>query len=115
MNPESPQDLHEWAMDRYMEAEGYERNNNHQTALHCRQNAFQSEKEAALICHNTTPHPEPTRTILFRSAGWIAFKAGMIEEAKEMLKMAKEGDWEHDADNVIELEEKIEKQQNKNL
>jgi hypothetical protein len=37
----------------------------------------------------------------------------MIEDAKEMLRMAKEGDWEHDAENVIELEQKIEKQQNK--
>jgi hypothetical protein len=113
MKFKSVQKLHDFAISYSYKALVYEGKNDLDKAKVARKIAFCAEKEAATICHNTTPHPEPTRTILFRSAGWIAFKAGMIEEAKEMLKMAKEGDWEHDAENVIELEQKIEKQQNK--
>jgi hypothetical protein len=115
MKFKSAQKLHDVAISCSYKALVYEGKNDLEKAKVARKIAFQSEKEAATICHNATPHPEPTRTILFRSAGWIAFKAGMIEDANEMLKMAKEGDWEHDAENINELEQKIEKQQNKKL
>jgi hypothetical protein len=115
MKSKSAQKLHEFAFSYSYKALVYERKNHLDKAKEARKLAFRAEKEAALICHNATPHPEPTRTILFRSAGWIAFNAGMIEDARELLKLAKEGDWAHDAENVIKLEQKIEKQQNKNL
>ncbi len=49
--------------------------------------AFVLEKEAAELIP-LDRNNEPTRSVLYRSAGWIAFNAEMYSEA---LKMAQEG------------------------
>ena len=46
--------------------------------------AFYCEKEAALLLVNEF-EIEPTRSVLFRSAGWLAFDAEEYDEAKKMV------------------------------
>lgn len=53
---------------------------------------------------------EPTRSILYRSAGWMALNAGRPDKAQKMIDKAREGSppaWA--MDELMELQEAIEK------
>ena len=52
--------------------------------------AFEIEKQAALLLVDNF-EVEPTRSVLFRSAGWLAFNADDYESAQEMVDMALQG------------------------
>lgn len=47
--------------------------------------AYHLERQAAeLVLISEVPTCEPTRSILYRSAGWLAFHAGLYADAVEM-------------------------------
>ena len=52
--------------------------------------AFKYERDAALLLLNQI-EIEPTRSVLFRSAGWLAFNAQEYEQAKIMVDYGLQG------------------------
>lgn len=52
--------------------------------------ALYYEKEAALLLVNDF-EIEPTRSVLFRSAGWLAFNSEKYDTAKKMVSYALQG------------------------
>lgn len=52
--------------------------------------AYHLERSCADEFPNT-PDTEPTRGVLYRSAGWIAVQAGWYEQALECAKLGLEG------------------------
>lgn len=51
--------------------------------------AFQYERDAALLLEKTDI--EPSRSVLFRSAGWLAFNSEKYEQAEEMVNYGLKG------------------------
>lgn len=68
--------------------------------------AFEMERRAAMSLLDK----EPTRSILFKSAGWIALRAEMFEQAAEMARHGLGGS--PPAELRVELEEILKLAQN---
>lgn len=64
--------------------------------------AFEMERRAAMSLLDK-PDKEPTRSILFKSAGWIALRCDMFESAAEMARHGLAGN--PPAELRVELEE----------
>lgn len=75
-------DLHHQAMSVYEKGLAAKKNDN-DTAIGLFKQAFEFEKQAAEILKENV-NKEPTRSALYKSAGWMAFNAGMYKEAHEM-------------------------------
>lgn len=61
-----------------------------QDAIVLNQKAFSLEKQAAMSLLGEKDK-EPTRSILFKSAGWLAIRCGHFEGAKKMAKHGLDG------------------------
>lgn len=64
--------------------------------------AFEMERRAAISLLDK-PESEPTRSILFKSAAWIALRCDMFESASEMARHGLDGN------TPAELREELEK------
>lgn len=80
--------LHDKAIDIVDEAELFRRKGNLKRYIELTKEAFQLEKQAALQLEEEV-NCEPTRSVLFRSAGWLAFNAGLFSEALDMAVRGK--------------------------
>lgn len=78
----TPRLFHRQAMNLYEQGLAI-KNNNHESAISLFKKAFELEKRAADVLKENV-NVEPTRSVLYRSAGWMAFHAGMFKEAHEM-------------------------------
>jgi len=78
----SPKKLHNQAMNIYEQGLAIKRKDV-PSAIALFKQAFEIEQRAANILKENV-NVEPTRSVLYRSAGWMAFNAGMFKEAHEM-------------------------------
>lgn len=76
-------DLHAEAMDIADRADFKKRKGEIALSLKLFKEAFEKEKEAAMELEENV-NCEPTRSVLFRSAGWLAYNAEMFKEALDM-------------------------------
>lgn len=78
------QQLHTTAMQIAQEAHFAKQKGDLEEYLKLIKLAFQQEKEAAwALFYNF--EAEPTRSVLFRSAAWLAFNCGELREAEKMV------------------------------
>lgn len=84
------EELHFQAMDIADDAFIARRKGLFEKAKQLSKEALYYEKEAALLLINETSI-EPTRSVLFRSAGWLAFNAEEYEVARLMVNHALQG------------------------
>lgn len=82
--------LHHEAMDLCDEGFFARRNKETEKAIDAFKKAFALEKEAAMLLKDKH-ECEPTRGVMFRSAGWIAIDAGLLDDAVEMANIGLEG------------------------
>lgn len=82
--------LHSQAMDIADDAFIARRKGLFEHAKSLSKKALEYEKQAALLLANDFSI-EPTRSVLFRSAGWLAFNAEEYGEAKTMVDYALQG------------------------
>ena len=91
MNKENKiEQLHEQAMDLCEGGFFARREKDDAKAVDFFKKAFEFEKQAALLMEDDHDC-EPTRGVLFRSAGWIAIDAGFLDEAEEMVLKGLQG------------------------
>ncbi len=83
-------ELHSKAMDIADDAFIARRKGKLEQAKQLSKEALEYEKQAALLLINEF-EIEPTRSVLFRSAGWLAFNAEEYKVAEEMIAYALKG------------------------
>jgi hypothetical protein len=103
----SIKDLHREAMSLVDEAESARRNGNLPLARERLCQAFAHERQAAdLAAADRTP--EPSRSVLHRSAASLALECGALREAERLIAVALSGDPPDDiADELRDLLEQV--------
>lgn len=81
------QRLHNEAMTKANEALIAQKKGDNIQYLTLTKEAFEKEKAAALQLFAKT-EAEPTRSVLFRSAAWLAFNCGQIRESEKLISAA---------------------------
>lgn len=76
--------LHHKAMDLAEKAFAFKKEGNTEQAIQYFKAAYTLESEAALLIPAKEKH-EPSRSVLFRSAGTMALHAGLLREAEKMV------------------------------
>lgn len=84
------QQLHTEAMKTAGEAFSTQKAGDNLNYLELTKAAFVKEKAAAWELFNKI-EAEPTRSVLFRSAAWLAFNCGKIREAEQLISAALAG------------------------
>ena len=84
------QQLHTEAMKIAEEAFQAQQAGNATKYLHLAKKAYEKEKEAAWLLFSNF-EAEPTRSVLFRSAAWLAFNCGKMREAEQLISAALAG------------------------
>lgn len=77
--------LHDLAVEFTFEAERAQKRGDIVQAKKFFEKAFQLEKEFALVIPKGNPELQLTRTIIFRSAAWLALESGNLDEAKTLV------------------------------
>ena len=93
--------LHKQAMEFADKAHIARRNNDNKKAIELSKKAFQLEKSSALLLYDKI-EIEPTRSILFKSAAWLACNAEDYISAKKMLNFALDGNPSIEIKNEID-------------
>lgn len=97
--------FHDLAMNLSFEAKMAKTNGDEKTYLEQMKKAFFLEKEAALRLHDDSTI---WKYALIRSAGWLAFKCGLLTEASEVVKFGLKGNPpQHLANELLQLEKEI--------
>ncbi|MEP0006120.1 MAG: Z1 domain-containing protein [Balneola sp.] len=113
MKNEELQKLHRLAMDNSELALRALRNNDLAKFKELSERAFDYEKKAALGLYNQ--HIEPSRSVLFRSAAYIALDGADFIEARKLYEYALEGDVPGDLrEELEELKTEIDRIQTEN-
>jgi len=99
-------DLHKKAMSLTQQAFNAKDKGDNKLALDLFRQAFNYESAAAMHLYYSL-EIEPTRSVLFRSAGWLAFNAGDYDMAQNMVDFALENP--NAKDEVEELQNAISK------
>ena len=86
----STQALHQEAMQIAHQAYTAQREGDNLRYLQLLKTAYEKEKEAAWQLFTKT-EAEPTRSVLFRSAAWLAFHCGQAREAEQLISAALAG------------------------
>jgi hypothetical protein len=94
-------EIHHKAMALIHEADAALREHNTDAYKELSRQAFELEKEAAMLLVAKF-NAEPTRAVLFRSAGWMAYNAEMYKEARQMAYFGLSGN------TYTELREELE-------
>lgn len=81
------QQLHNEAMSKANEAFTAKQAGDNLRYLELTKEAFEKEKTAAWQLFTKT-EAEPTRSVLFRSAAWLAFNCGKIRESEQLISAA---------------------------
>ncbi len=76
--------LHNKAMELAEQAYALQKKGEAEQAKHYFRQAYESEREAALLIPIDEAN-EPSRSVLFRSAGYLALNAGLYREAERMV------------------------------
>lgn len=82
-------DLHHAAMAFHDAAQAARRVDDVETAIIAMQHAYRFERDAAILAPRGF---EPTRSVLHRSAAWMALDCGMNAEAVELVREGLAGD-----------------------
>lgn len=89
------QKLHTEAMNTASEAYAAQQAGDNIKYLELTKAAFEKEKIAAWKLF-TKIEAEPTRSVLFRSAAWLAFNCGKMREAERLISAAMAGNPPHE-------------------
>ena len=84
------QQLHTEAMKIAGEAFQAQQDGDSNKYLQLTKKAYEKEKEAAWLLFSNF-EAEPTRSVLFRSAAWLAFNCGKMREAEQLISAALAG------------------------
>ncbi len=95
-------DLHKKAMTLAHRALEAQDSKDVEGSINLYKQAFDFECAAAMLLYNANGI-EPSRSVLFRSAGWLAFNAGDYEMAQKMINFAKK--WNYHLEIKSELDE----------
>jgi len=82
--------FHDEAMQLADQAFDKEKKGNHAEAKKLFLQAYENERSSAMILVNQFEE-EPSRSVLFRSAAWLAFHAGRYREAERMAAFGLSG------------------------
>ena len=100
-------ELHDEAMDLAHQAMIARCNKDFDRAKEYAQKAYLKERQAAELILPNESASEPTRSILYRSAGSLAYQSGEFEQAVEMVNKAFEGspplDVQHELNVLLKM------------